>query len=88
MLHFEEERRLLYVAITRARERAYVTYVRGNLSKDKKQWFELERSFFLSSIVTSMQFTAFPLDEVEEQAQPAFRHWQPNLVEIAELMVG
>ena len=84
MLHFEEERRLLHVAVTRARERAYVTYVRGDFIKDKKRWFEGERSFFLSSIVSSMQFTVFPRGEDEEQARRASRHWPPDQEEMEE----
>ena len=78
MLHFEEERRLLHVAITRARERAYISYVRSSFSKDKKQWYQLERSYFMSSIVSSMRFTVFAKDEDEKQAEREDR-FRPGL---------
>ena len=66
MEHFEEERRLLHVAVTRAKEHVYVTYVRQNII-GTEECVTAEPSTFLRRVKETMAFRRFPADGLERQ---------------------
>ena len=64
--HLEEERRLLHVAVTRAKERAYITYVRMAFNWGRLQ--EATKSTILEAMQSTMALRSFPKDDVEERS--------------------
>lgn len=63
MSHFNEEKRLQHVAVTRGREKVFLTYVRRYKIK------EAVRSPFLSRLLPLTEFRKFPLTEAERDAR-------------------
>ena len=59
MSHFNGEKRLQHVAITRGREKVFLTYVRRNLVS------ELKESSFLMKLAPSAAFKCFPVSARE-----------------------
>ena len=80
MQHFEEERRLLHVACTRARERLYLSYVRRWNSGRPGRYAErdpiAEPSYFLSEIIDTVEWTHFPPDQDEQRSLGTGGRWE------------
>ena len=63
MVFFHEERRLQHVAITRGKERVFLTYLRASKYK------QMRPSTFLSRIKPLAKFTKFRKSAAERSAQ-------------------
>ncbi len=61
MVFFNEERRLQHVAITRGKERVFLTYLRATRTKD------LEPSTFLNRIRPMAEFTKYKESAAEKR---------------------
>lgn len=70
---FEEERRLFYVAITRARKKLYLTYTMTRMYKGSRKWFS--KSCFLREIPHSLKAyddeVEFTPPDMKAEAKPA-----------------
>lgn len=71
--HFNEERRLQLVAVTRAREQAFITYVRVDWQKEP-----IEPSPFLARLEPLCKITRFPTTDVELDAEENPRYRYPR----------
>jgi superfamily I DNA/RNA helicase len=66
MNYFNEERRLMHVAITRGRENVFLSYLRWY--ETKTCWFEAKRSYFLDKLVQNAKRSTSPVSKIERTA--------------------
>lgn len=73
MTHFEEEERLLHVAITRAREAVYLLSTRLQAAYKDGSMKQATTSYFLRHINNGSFTKIFPTDALEQENQSASR---------------